>query len=78
MGQLSPNAMNVQGTGQNVGELKNLGYSQGDISSLGGGTPNVWQKLVKGGATGLANGLQSYGQPQARGQNNLNFYGYGS
>lgn len=67
MGQLSPNAMNVQGTGQTVGDLKGLGYSQGDINTLGGGTPNIWQKLVKGGAMGTAQGLQNIGQQPMQG-----------
>lgn len=82
MGQLSPNSMQVNGTGQTVGDLKNIGYNQGQISQLGT-TPNIWQNLVKGGATGLANGLQNYGSAQgnmggmSRRTNNPYFYGYG-
>lgn len=67
MGQLSPNAQTVNGTGGlNAGAAKQMGWTPQDIQNSGT-TPNVWQNLVKGGATGLANGLQSYGQ-QPQGQ----------
>lgn len=88
MGALGGNAMKVNGTnGLSVGDATNMGWNQGDIQRAGT-TPNIWQNLVKGGATGFAQGLQGYGQqqnrmqrpmnpyqPQSTGPNNLNFYG---
>lgn len=58
MGQLSGNSMNVQGTGQTVGDLKNLGYSQGDVNSLGT-SPNPFQRIAKAGLQGVSQGLQN-------------------
>ncbi len=58
MGQLSGNAMNVNGTGQSVGDLKNAGYSQGDIQSLGT-SPNIFQRIAKAGLQGVGQGLQN-------------------
>ena len=75
MGQLSPNAMNVQGTGQNVGQLKDLGWDKDQISQMGQATPNAWQNLTKGALTGLGQGLQSYGSSQRK--NNPFWGGYG-
>ena len=89
MGALGQGAMKVNGTnGLSANDAQNMGWNQGDIQRAGT-TPNVWQNLVKGGATGAAQGLQNMGQqqnrmqtpmnryqPQSTGQNNM-FYGYG-
>lgn len=72
MGALSPNAMNVPGTGQNVGQLKQLGYDPSLIQSMNP-QANTLQRFGRAGLQGLSQGLTSYGQ-QA---NNPYFYGYG-
>jgi len=52
----------VQGTGQSVGELKNLGYSQQDLQTMGGGQPSAGvglaRNLLRGGLQGTQQGLQ--------------------
>lgn len=54
----------VAGTGQSVGELKDIGYSNGDIANLGGGQMTTGQKIAKG-ITGVAGaGLRGMQQPQ--------------
>ena len=76
MGALAPSAMKVNGTnGLSAGDAQNMGWNQGDIQRAGT-TPNMWQNLVKGGATGLGQGLQTMGQQQSQLQRPRNpFYG---
>src|SRR5690348_8790787 len=81
------NSDDVQGTGQSVGDLKNIGYSNQDIQTMGGGQPSfgigLARNLLRGGLQGTSQGLQRrpmpYGAPTGMnpsGVNNTNpFYG---
>src|SRR5690242_11095836 len=56
----------LPGTGQTPEELRKLGYSNADISTLGGGT---WQTMGRGAlAGGLQNGLSALSNPPPRQQ----------
>jgi hypothetical protein len=59
MGQLGSNGLNVNGTGQNVGDLKKIGYSDSDINGMGT-SQNPLQKITQRGTQGLAQGFQNY------------------
>jgi hypothetical protein len=63
---ITGNGDEVQGTGQTVGDLKDIGYSNGDIASMGGGQMTAAQKFAKG-LTGVAGaGMRGMQQPQQR------------
>lgn len=58
----------VAGTGQSVGDLKDIGYSAGDIANLGGGEMSAGQKIAKGLTGAIGGGLKnlpSQQQPRA-------------
>src|SRR5581483_3211558 len=52
----------VKGTGQSVGDLKDIGYGDDDIKALGGAKPSVGVGLARGALRG---GLNSIGSMQA-------------
>ena len=56
----------VAGTGQTVGDLKDIGYSAGDIANMGGGQMTAAQKIAKGLTGVAAGGMRGMGQPQQR------------
>ena len=66
MGQLGANAMNVNGTGQTVGDLKGIGYTPDQINQMGT-SPNIWQRLAKGGLQGASNGFNGMQPPRPMG-----------
>lgn len=85
MGALSGNALNVQGTGQNVGQLKQQGWTPQELQQAGQQgmvTQNPWQKMLQGGLAGTAQGLGAAPRAPANNRapqkaNNPYFYGYG-
>lgn len=60
-----PNADMVKGTGQSVGDLKGIGYSDADIQSMGGTSmgPRL-ARMGMGAAGGGLRGMASMGQRQ--------------
>lgn len=54
----------VKGTGQTVGELKNIGYTNDELASLGGGEPSGAQNAMRGIFGAVGGGLKNYPQRQ--------------
>ncbi len=64
MGQLGASGMNVNGTGQTVGDLSKIGYTPDQISQMGTSL-NGSQKAMKAGLGGLKGfSQQQQGQQQ--------------